>query len=107
MNWWRPCLRRAALAAMAVVAVVGAAGCARSIGGTPVAAPGAALLSTRCGEYVAMSKAGRREVVAAIGADGNRLVAANPDLWVGLTAALCTFTDPETPVLDVVAGGLR
>ena len=54
-----------------------------------------------------MPEAGRREVIAAIGADGNKLVASNPELWVGLAAALCTFTDPETPVLDVVAGGLR
>ena len=94
-------------AALAVAAVLGIAGCDRAISGTPVAAAGAALLSTRCSEYVSMPEAGRREVIAAIGADGNKLVASNPELWVGLAAALCTFTDPETPVLDVVAGGLR
>jgi hypothetical protein len=94
-------------AALAVAAVLGTAGCDRAISGTPVAAAGAALLSTRCSEYVSMPEAGRREVIAAIGADGNKLVDSNPELWVGLAAALCTFTDPETPVLDVVAGGLR
>ena len=94
-------------AALAVAAVLGTAGCDRAISGTPVAAAGAALLSTRCSEYVSMPEAGRREVIAAIGADGNKLVDSNPGLWVGLAAALCTFTDPETPVLDVVAGGLR
>lgn len=100
---WRPFIA----AALAVAAVLGTAGCDRSIAGTPVAAAGAALLSTRCSEYVSLPEAGRREVIAAIGADGNKLVASNPELWVGLAAALCTFTDPETPVIDVVAGGLR
>lgn len=98
---------RVIMAALAVAAMVGTAGCDRAVSGTPVAAAGAALLSTRCSEYVSMPEAGRREVIAAIGADGNKLVASNPELWVGLAAALCTFTDPETPVLDVVAGGLR
>ena len=99
--------RQAFLTILAVVAALGAAGCSRAISGTPVAPAGAALLSTSCGEYVAMPESGRREVIAAIGADGNQLVEKNPELWLGLTAALCTFTDPDTPVQRVIAGGLR
>ena len=35
------------------------------------------------------------------------MVATNPDLWVGVAAALCTFVDPSAPVKDVVTGGMR
>ena len=99
---------------VALIAVCGAPACSQAIGGTPVATPGdlgavrgAALLTTTCRQYVAMKDPGRREVIAAIGADGNQLVALNPDLWVGVAAALCTFADPSGPVRDVVTGGIR
>lgn len=101
-------------AALAVAAVLGAAGCARAVDGTAVAAPGelgaargASLVATTCRQYVAMNDADRREVITAIGADGNQLIAASPDLWVGVAAALCTFVDPGAPVRDVVTGGMR
>jgi len=66
-------------------------GCSTAITGTPVATPGeggkaatgAALASTTCREYTEMNSAARSEVIAAIGAEGNDLVAANPDLWAG------------------------
>ena len=86
-------------------------GCSHAIGGTPVAAPGevgaAALLRTTCRDYAAMTTAARRDVIVAIGEEGNKLVAANPDLWVGVAAALCSFVDPSAPVKDVVTGGIR
>lgn len=98
-------------AAVLLTFVLGAAGCSHAIGGTPVAAPGevgaAALLRTTCRDYAAMTDTARRDVIAAIGAEGNKLVAANPDLWVGVAAALCTFVDPSAPVKDVVTGGIR
>lgn len=104
-------LRRTAVIAVTAAAVLGAGGCSRGIGGTPVAAPGevgvAALLSTTCREYVSMKDGARRDVIAAIGQDGNKLVAANPDLWVGVAAALCTFVSPGAPVKDVITGGVR
>ena len=96
--------------ALALAALV-TGGCSRAIGGAPVADPAqigtAALIATTCREYTAMKPAARREVMAAIGADGNNLVAANPDLWVGVAAALCGFVDPSAPVRDVVTGGVR
>lgn len=104
---------RRTVAAALTAAVVAAAcgGCSRAIGGTPVAAPGevgaAALVATTCRDYTAMKPAARREVILAIGADGNSLVAMNPDLWVGVAAALCGFVDPGAPVRDVVTGGVR
>lgn len=67
----------------------------------------AALLSTTCRDYVSMKDGTRRDVIIAIGEDGNKLVAANPDLWVGVAAALCTFVDPGAPVRDVITGGAR
>lgn len=98
-------------AVAAVVAVLGAGGCAHAISGTPAAAPGevgaAALLATTCRQYADMKETARRTVIAAIGQEGNKLVAANPDLWVGVAAALCTFADPSAPVKDVVTGGIR
>jgi hypothetical protein len=54
-----------------------------------------------------MNSAARSEVIAAIGAEGNDLVAANPDLWAGVATALCTFASPSAPVRDVVTGGMR
>lgn len=100
-------LRKVSAVSLTVAAVLGAVGCSRAISGTAVAPAGAALLSTTCQEYVAMKQSSRREVIEAIGADGNRLVATNPEVWVGVAAALCTFTDPSTPVKDVVTGGMR
>jgi len=105
--------RRAAAAVLAGTAlmVLGAA-CSKEIPGTPVAVPGEAgkteapvdLLSTTCREYLRMDDATRLEVIEAIGEDGNQLVAMNPDLWVGVAGALCTFVDPSAPVRDVVIG---
>jgi hypothetical protein len=56
-----------------------------------------------------MGKADRRMVIVAIGEDGNRLVALNPDAWVDLAAALCTFVKPDAAVRDVKGkiAGLR
>ncbi len=107
-------IRRTAVLLLAA-GVTLAAGCSRAVDGTPTATPGqagtgatgAALLDTTCREYVEMGEATRRQVIAAIGEDGNQLVAANPDLWVGVAAALCTFTDQSAPVRDVVTGGIR
>lgn len=106
---------RSTTALLAVAAALAAGGCSRAIGGTPVATPGqagisiggAALLDTTCREYVAMGESSRREVIVAIGEDGNQLVATSPDLWVGVGAALCTFADPGAPVKDVITGGFR
>lgn len=97
--------------AVALGVALGFAGCSAAISGTPVAAPGeigaAALLRTTCRDYAAMTETARRDVIAAIGQDGNKLVAANPDLWVGVAAALCSFVDPSAPVKDVITGGIR
>lgn len=104
-------LRTTAVAAVTVAAVLGAGGCSRAIGGTPIPDPAAvgaaALLSTTCREFVQMKDGARRDVIVAIGEDGNAMVATNPDLWVGVAAALCTFVDPSAPVKDVVTGGMR
>lgn len=104
-------LRHVVMVALSAAAVMASAGCSRAIGGAPVAAPGdvgaAALLATTCRDYAAMKNSARREVIAAIGADGNKMVESNPDLWVGVAAALCTFADPSAPVKDVVTGGIR
>ena len=99
--------RRASAAMLATVAALTVGGCSRAISGTPVAPAGAALLYTTCRDYIAMKPPARREVIAAIGDDGNKMVATNPDLWVGVAAALCTFTKPGTPVKDVIMGGMR
>lgn len=109
-RWVRP----VAVAALAATAL-GVSGCSRPIDGTPVAGPdatGAAvpeadLLATTCRQYQAMNSEARRAVIAAIGEDGNQLVAINPDVWVGVAAALCTFADAGAPVRDVVTGGIR
>lgn len=103
--------RRIAVLAVAAVALTG---CSRAVSGTPVAAPGqagipepASALQATCREYTAMSPPARRAVITAIGEEGNQLVASNPDLWVGVAAALCRFVDPSAPVRDVLTGGIR
>jgi hypothetical protein len=105
---------RCGAALLAAVTAIGVAGCSRAVDGTAIAGPGMAgagvgadPLSTTCREYVAMRAAERRAVLAAIGADGNDLVEMNPDLWVGVAAALCSFADPGAPVRDMVTGGMR
>jgi hypothetical protein len=99
--------RRATVTLLVVPVVLGAIACSRGIAGTPVAAPGLPLLATTCRDYGGMTPAARREVITAIGEAGNKLVAANPDLWTGVAAALCTFVAPSAPVKDVVTGGIR
>lgn len=104
-------VRRCTAMALVVAAAVSTGGCTRAIGGTAVATPGqagvAALLDTTCRDYVGMTQPQRRDVIIAIGEDGNKLLAGNPDLWVGVTAALCNFVDPSAPVKDIVTGGMR
>jgi hypothetical protein len=100
-------MRRTAVALLAVVVASTSVGCSRGIAGTPVAAPGAALLATTCGEYSSMSPTARREVIAAIADGGNQLIATNPGLWVGVAAALCTFAVPSARVRDIVTGSIR
>ena len=98
-------------AALLVAAVVGAGGCSRAIEGTPMATPGqagaAGRINTTCRDYLAMTESQRRDVIIAIGEDGNKVVAANPNLWVGVAAALCNFVDPGASVKNVVTGGMR
>jgi hypothetical protein len=103
-------------ALLAVVFVLFAAACGNEIEGRPVAVPGQAgkpllpanLLATTCREYLKFDEAARREVIVAIGKNGNQLVAMNPELWVGVAAALCGFVDPSAPVKDIVIGqGIR
>lgn len=109
---------RAALVAMvvAVPIAVAVAGCANEISGTPVAAPGQAgkglapadLLSTTCRQFLTMDDATRREVITAIGQDGNKFISGNPEIWVGVAGALCSFVDPSAPVKDIIMGeGMR
>jgi len=103
--------RRTAVALVLVALLSG--GCSRAIEGTPMATPGqagvgaGAALDATCGQYVTMGKADRRAVIVAIGEDGNRLVAMNPDAWVDLAAALCTFVKPDATVRDVLKGAAR
>jgi hypothetical protein len=101
-----------AVTVTAVVVLVG--GCSRAVEGTPVATPGqagisasGALLDTTCAEFIAQDERGRREVIVAIGDEGNRLVALSPDAWVDLAAALCNFVDPGSKVADVLRGAAR
>ena len=109
-------IRRIGLAALAVSVVLAGAGCAKPVTGTPVAAPGQAgkplppadLASATCREYLAMDEATRAEVIKAIGENGNQIVTMNPEIWVGVAGALCTFVDPSAPVRDILIGqGLR
>jgi hypothetical protein len=102
------------LAAAVAAVVVLAGGCSRAVEGTPVATPGqagisasGALLDTTCAEFVAQDERDRREVIVAIGDEGNRLVALSPDAWVDLAAALCNFVDPGSRVADVLRGAAR
>ena len=100
--------RGAAVVLAATARCVG--GCSRSVEGMPLAAPGPTgteLLSTTCRQYTEMNNSDRREVIGAIGEAGNQLVAMNPDLWVGVAAALCPFAAASAPVKDVVTGGIR
>lgn len=108
MSREQPVIRLWAVGALAVAALL-AGGCSRAIGGTPVAAPGAAgaVLNSTCGQFVTFGTAERREVIIAIGEDGNKLVALNPDAWVDLAAALCTFVNPDALVKEVLRGALR
>jgi hypothetical protein len=73
----------------------------------PIPAPGGppptGLAATTCGDYLTMSKDQQRQVIDAIGKD-NELVAMNPELWVGLGTAMCSFTPKTTLVRDAVAG---
>lgn len=109
-------IRRVGLAVLAAIVVATGAGCAAPIPGTPVAVPGQAgkplvptdLASATCREYLAMDEATRREVIKAIGEKGNGLIGMNPELWVGVASALCTFVAPSAPVRDILVGqGLR
>ncbi len=101
----------AASLAVLAVTVIGVDGCSRAIGGTAVATPGqaglAARLNTSCRDYVAMSQPERRDVIVAIGEDGNQILAENPDQWVAVASALCRFVDPSAPVKDILPGGMR
>lgn len=96
---------------MLAVAVTCAAGCTRAIGGSPVATPGqaglAAKLNTTCSEYVEMSQPERRDVIVAIGDDGNTILAESPDQWAAVASALCRFVDPAAPVKDILPGGTK
>lgn len=66
-------------------------------------APGG-LAATTCGEYIDMDEATQRKVIEAIG-EQNELVALNPELWITMASAMCTFADPATAVSDAVVGG--
>lgn len=97
-----------ALTAIAVLLL--GSGCSREIVGTPVAAPGqtgldtSELVETTCREYLEMDVSGQRDVMKAIGENGNKLVAMNPEIWVQVAAGLCGFVDPSAPVKDIVMG---
>lgn len=109
-------MRTIIVALLAGAVMVAGAGCSKEIAGQPVAAPGQAgsgldtseLLATTCREYLEMDESGQREVMKAIAKDGNQIVGMNPQLWVGVAAALCGFVDPSAPVKDIVVGqGIR
>lgn len=67
-------------------------------------APPTGLAATTCGQYIDMDEATQREVINAIGRQ-NELVGLNPELWITLASAMCTFADPATLVEDAVVGG--
>lgn len=78
---------------------------------TRTSAPGApgtpAVADTTCEEYIDLDEDAQREVISAIGEE-NELVALNPELWITVTSALCTFAEPSTPVREVLEGqGIR
>jgi hypothetical protein len=101
----------AALAAVLAATTLGVDGCSRAIDGTALAAPGqaglAAKANTSCRDFVGMTQSGRQDVIAAIGQDGNKILADNPDQWVAVASALCRFVDPSAPVKDILPGGMR
>jgi hypothetical protein len=70
----------------------------------PPSAPPQGVAATVCGDYIKMDDAAKRQVIDAIGQQ-NSLVGINPELWVGLADAMCTFADPSTLVSDAVQGG--
>lgn len=73
-------------------------------GPRPPGAPPAGLADTACGEYIDMDEATQRQVIEAIG-EQNELVALNPELWITMASAMCTFADPAALVKDAVMGG--
>ncbi|KUI27435.1 hypothetical protein AU196_07765 [Mycobacterium sp. IS-1742] len=70
----------------------------------PPGAPGTGLVDTACGDFVGMDPQTQRQVIEAIG-EQNELVALNPELWITMASAMCTFADPATLVKDAVVGG--
>jgi hypothetical protein len=68
------------------------------------AAPPTGLAATTCTDYVNMDEATQREVIKAIG-EQNELVRLNPELWITMASAMCTFAQPGTLVSDAVMGG--
>lgn len=74
---------------------------------TRTATPGAPIEDTTCDEYIDLDEDAQRRVIVAVGKE-NELVTLNPELWITLTSALCTFAEPSTPVRDVLEGqGIR
>lgn len=67
-------------------------------------APPTGLAATVCSDYLDMDQAAQQDVIAAIGAE-NELVALNPELWITMASAMCTFAEPSTLVRDAVMGG--
>lgn len=67
-------------------------------------APPTGLAATTCTDYVNMDEATQRQVITAIG-EQNELVALNPELWITMASAMCTFAQPGTLVKDAVMGG--
>ncbi|MET0900892.1 MAG: hypothetical protein ABWY45_23510 [Mycobacterium sp.] len=62
---------------------------------------------TTCDEYVNLDEDAQRAVISAIGEE-NDLISLNPELWITLTSALCTFAEPSTTVREVLEGqGIR
>lgn len=66
--------------------------------------PPTGLAATTCTDYVNMDEATQRQVITAIG-EQNELVALNPELWITMASAMCTFAKPGTLVSDAVMGG--
>ena len=103
---------RRVLAALAVLSATVLTGCSQTISGTPQPDPDAlnAIASgvdTTCEEYADMADSDKRAVIKAI-AEENPLVRSSPELWVGVAGALCTFSDPEAKVREVLEGqGVR
>ena len=66
-----------------------------------------AVADTTCDEYIGLDENAQREVISAIGEE-NDLIALNPELWITLTSALCTFAEPSATVREVLEGqGIR